>query len=339
MFESLDLGNDFHYSIFEGNSLKIKNPFVGETKGFDYPAQQYIHNSYGYRGEEFSSSHSLLTAGCSFTYGVGVPQGATWWSQVSSRLGLETSAPVAGPGASISWIVEKLFSYFAEFGHPKYLLCLFPDYYRIAIPIDGEVLGVEGDDLGGTLKGEHGTHGEGKQRIYMHHVKGHRDIKDVPKYSKRPHNVEDVYTLEITAFQAVRSIRILEQYCAAVGIKLQWTTWDSVFNRHIEVVNKVEKLKFKNFFSLDFSNFKERTPSGVKYTIAYGDCFAEVPVLEYCPADCHKELEELYGEKNFNLGTDVSRGEERAHPGIHVQAHYADRFIEQLMLEYPHEFK
>lgn len=339
MLEDLDLNNEFYYSIFEGNSLRIRNAAVGYTKSFDYPAQQYVHNSYGYRGGEFSSSHRLLTAGCSFTYGVGVPQNATWSSQVSSRLGLEASASVAGPGASVSWIVEKLFAYFAEFGHPKYLLCLFPDYYRICIPIDGEVLSVEGDDLGGGLKGEHGTFGTGKQRFYMHHVLGNQDIKNMRKYSKRPHDVEDVYTVEITIFEAIKSIRMLEQYCTAVGIKLQWTTWDDIFSRHIETVNKVEKLKFKNFFSLGFCNYKEVTPSGVKDTILHGDRFAKVPILEHCPLDCHENLRKLYGEKNFNLGTDIDRGEDKTHPGIHVQAHYADKFIQQLMLEYPHEFK
>jgi hypothetical protein len=334
-----DLNNNFYYSIFGGNSLKIKNCKVGSTKSFDYPKQEYIHNSYGYRGGEFSSSHSLLAAGCSFTYGVGVPQGATWWNQVCNRLNLQTSAPVAGPGASVSWIVEKLFAYFAEFGHPKYLLCLFPDYYRISIPIDGKVLKVQGDDSGGILKGEHGTFGLDNQRLYMHHVLVSKNPEDMPKYSKRPHNVEDIYTIEITIFEAIRSIRVLEQYCAAVGINLQWTTWDDVFSSHIEKANKIEDLKFKNFFSLGFSNFKEKTPSGVKDSVAYGDRYAEEPILEYCPEDCHEELKQLYGEENFDLGTDTSRGGERAHPGIHVHAHYADRFIEQLMLEYPHEFK
>ncbi len=338
MIRDFGLENEFYYSIFEGNSLRIRGATVGNAKVFDWPAQDYIQNSYGYRGKEFSSCE-VLTAGCSFTYGVGVPQEATWSSQLCSRLGLDSSAPVAGPGASVSWIVEKLFSYFAEFGHPKYLLCLFPDYYRISIPVDGEVLKTKADNSGGELRGEHGTFGVGNQRVYMHHVLGNQDPKKLPKYSKRPHNVEDIYTVEITIFQAIRSIRTLEQYCAATGIKLYWTTWDDVFSRDIEKINKVEELRFKNFFSLGFSNYKEKTPSGYKDTIVYGDRYAEAPVLEYCPEGCHAELKEIYGEKNFNLGTDVSRGEENTHPGIHVQAHYADRFIEQLMLEYPNEFK
>lgn len=339
MARNFDLQNDFHYSIFEGNSLRIRGSTVGSAKVFDAPAQEYIQNSYGYRGGEFSSSYKLLTAGCSFTYGVGVPQSATWSSQISKRLNMETSAPVAGPGASVAWIVEKLFAYFAEFGHPKYLLCLFPDHYRTAIPIDGEALGVKADNLGGELRGEYGSFGVGSQRIYMHHVIGNQDPKDLPKFSRKPHDVEDIYTEEITVFEAVRAIRYLEQYCSAVGINLHWTTWDDVFGHYIEEANKVEKLKFKNFFSLGFFTRKKVTSSGVEDVIFYGDRYAKSPTFEYCPVDCHEELKNLYGEKNYNLGTDVSRGEENTHPGIHVQAHYADRFIEQLMLEYPHEFK
>jgi len=57
------------------------------------------------------------------------------------------------------------------------------------------------------------------------------------------------------------------------------------------------------------------------------------------PESCHEDLIEIYGKENYNLGTDHGGGLENSHPGVHLQAHYADRFIEQLMLEYPHEFK
>jgi hypothetical protein len=346
MIYNLDLTNDFHYSIFAGNSLKIRKEAVGETRAFDWPEQEYIHNSYGFRGKEFSGFNDLVVAGCSYTYGVGVPEAATWGSQVSSRLGMPISAPVAKPGASVAWIVERLFAYFAEFGHPKYLLCLFPDAYRTVVPIDQNIL--TAGEPKEKPSGETGTFGPSQERLYIHQVISQSPSK-LPKYSKRPHNVKNVYTAEISIFEAVRSIRFLEQYCSAVGIKLNWTTWNKAFGEYITKANEIEELRFKNFFDLNILTFREKLPSGVKEFVLCKNHYDDMSMKDslqtcinagcICPEGCHEDLKKLYGEKNFNIGTDVVRGEGGAHPGIHVHAHYADRFIEQLMLEYPHEFK
>jgi hypothetical protein len=334
--DDFNLSNDFYYSLFAGNSLKIRHAAVGSTESLDWPNQEYVHNSYGFRGKEFSGSDDLVVAGCSYTYGVGVPVESVWWNQVCDKLGLSASAPVAKPGASVAWIVERLFAYFAEFGHPKYLLCLFPDPYRIIVPIDGEVLTAE--NVEGGLLGETGSFGINDQRLYGHHIVNQPSTLR-PKYSKKPHDIKDFYTVQISVFEAVRAIRFLEQYCSAVGINLQWTTWHDAFNDYIEKVNKVDELKFKRFFDLGILNRKEAQPSGVKDVIFRGNRHVSEPFIESCPIDCHEDLKKLYGEQNYNLGTDTSRGEENSHPGIHVHAHFADRFVEQLMLEYPHEFK
>lgn len=352
MIEGFSLENNFHRSIFNGKSLKIESNVLDKAILYDDPKQKYIDNTYGFRGKDFSNSDNFVAAGCSFTYGVGVPEDAVWWKRVAKGLNLSTSAAIARPGASTSWIVEKLFSYFAEFGNPKYLLCFFPDLDRFSVPIDGVVL--EGDPSATNAEGEPGTFGSSPgQRFYATRSLNRSDILKT-KYLKRPYNIRSVYTTEMATYGAVRSIRFLEQYCKAAGITLLWTTWDLSFMKYLEEVNKVDELKFKNYFDLNILSYKKMLPSGCKELFfrdninnpdsTYYDCltkhFNKDCSCSLASSSCHQNLVALYGEDNFYLGTDNAKHNgEHAHPGTHLQAHYADRFIEELVLRYPHEFK
>lgn len=350
MIWAFDLQNDFCRSLFDGKSLRIKKSTVGKETLVNDPEQLYFNNSYGFRGEEFLASDTLLTAGCSFTHGVGIPIEGTWWKTVSKNLDLPASAAVARPGASIPWIVEKLFAYFAEFGHPKYLLCLFPDFERYVVPLDGEIL--EGDLSAENAFGEFGTFGAPGQRFYNTRAKSRPELMKT-KYLKRPYNIRNVYTAEIAIYTAIRYIRLLEQYCAATNIKLIWSTWHMNSAMYLDQINEVEDLKLKSYFNLGVLSYKKILSDGAKDFIyadrgvasdpAYLDCLdlhsrVECSCSQF-PEPCHENLIEAYGKETYNSGTDMGRGAENSHPGAHLQAHYADRFIEQLMLEYPHEFK
>lgn len=350
MIPGFDLQNDFCRSLFDGKTLRIKKSTVGkETLGTD-PDQLYLNNSYGFRGKDFLDSDTLLTAGCSFTHGVGVPVEGTWWSTVAKKLNLSTSAAIARPGASIPWIVEKLFAYFAEFGHPKYLLCLFPDFERYIVPLDGEIL--ESDLSAENAYDEFGTFGTSGQRFYNTRAKSRSELLKI-KYLKRPYNVRNVYTTEMAVYTAIRYIRLLEQYCAATNIKLIWSTWHSPSGIYLDNIERLEELKFKNYFTLGIHSYKKNLPSEPKdfiYTSAgldsdsdYYNCLKLHSNIDCScsplPESCHEDLIEIYGKENYNTGTDTGRGVDHSHPGVHLQAHYADRFIEQLMLECPYEFK
>lgn len=342
-----ELKNDFYRSIFDGKSLKINGLPVGKVVVDSDQGQHYVINSHGFRGEEFSSSDNLLTAGCSYTFGMGVPIEAVWWTSVAEHFGLSSSASVSRPGASVSWIVEKLFAYFAEFGNPKYLLCLFPGFDRFVIPLDGEILDTT-PSIGHVMGGDPGTFGDPGQRFYTSRAKMKPQLLET-KYLKRPYKIENIYTEEITTYDAIRSIRFLEQYCAATNIKLLWTTWDNEARIALDHVNKIENLRFKNYFDLKFFSYKKTSFSETRDFILmdepkldpskYYECVGFHSKMECsCPSiapSCHQDLLEIYGKKNYNIGTDTVRGDEYAHPGVHLQAHYADRFIEELMLEYP----
>lgn len=348
MIEDFTLDNNFYYSIVDGGSLDLRGAAKGNVINPDDPDRVYKVNSYGYRGKEFSAGDDLLVAGCSYTFGLGVPDETVWHNLLAEEMGLSKSSSISKPGASISWIVEKIFAYFSEFGHPKYLLCLLPDPHRFVVPLDGVVL--DEDPNAKRAVGESGTFGVGAQRLYNSKAKHPKDMADT-KYIKKPYNIRDIYTSEMALYGAIRSIRLLEQYCKGMGIKLIWSTWDGGFLKYLEKIQSSKKLKFKNFFDLNMIHYKKKFSDGRYIDLIYHgninnvdsyfyDCIQyHVDIDCNCPASCHRELIDVYGEENFFLGTDTARGEEYSHPGIHVQRHYADRFIEQLMLEFPNDFK
>ena len=348
MILNFNIKNNFHRAISDGKSFTKVRQDTGEYTLYSDPGQVYRANSYGYRSNEFTVGTDLLAAGCSFTFGVGVPEETIWANVIAKNLGVSVSN-ISRPGASVLWIVERVFTYFEKFGHPKYLMCLFPDEARTVMVVDGEILSGPGkQDRKGV--GDYGTIGgtDDSQYLAERRTKSSEEFVEMPSYIKRPYSADAVYTSEQAMYHSVRSIRRLEQYCKLANIKLFWSTWDPAFLDQIIEINKEEDLKFDNFFDIKLKFYKKPKDelyldaifyTGEELTNCNTSHNSEEKKPCSCYLTCHEDLLEAYGEDNFHSGTDTGNGAIFAHPGIHLQAHYADRFIEQLMLEYPHEFK
>ena len=176
------------------------------------PSRYYYINSHGFRGKEISDKQDMVIAGCSFTFGSGVPEEKIWGVQVANNMSLSYSN-LGYPGASILSIINSIFAYFKEYGNPKFLICLFPDLDRIQLPVDNKIWTSKSDRINKNLS-----------RIFLgeHHY-------DLPKYSKSPHYIENVMPLSVPRWISIKYIQILEQYCKSSNIKLVWSTWDNRF--------------------------------------------------------------------------------------------------------------
>ena len=96
-------------------------------------------NSQGLRCDEFTKSHEgkthILFAGCSYTFGDGLPLEHIWayktYNHLSSMLG-DTSGyfNVATPSASILSISLQILKYTSMYGYPDMLLVMMPDSDR-----------------------------------------------------------------------------------------------------------------------------------------------------------------------------------------------------------------
>ena len=81
------------------------------------------------------------------------------------------------------------------------------------------------------------------------------NLSEKPKYSQKPHIAENILSIDITYWTAIKSILAFEQYCSEAKIKFYWTTWDRDLNL---VINKIKQKLFYYFKSVrnerDFYN-------------------------------------------------------------------------------------
>lgn len=327
------IGND---SVFSGkyrdalfSDSMIEYPNKGDHSLVDQ-IQTYEVNSSGYRGPEFSKTVDFLFAGCSFTYGMGVPEDGIWGSLIAKELGW-TYNNLSKNGASIPWIVRQLFAYFKEYGNPKTLVCLFPTLTRTFFASNPEILISDNGYVEDSTKDL-----ESKKSIYNIELGNVYKSSSRPAYSKKPHNLEDVVNVDSAVQISMQNIRILEQYCRSSGINFIWGTWSEAFSSLMEGPGGLlENYYFEHYVGLDVDHWGSRNVSGLPdrlFSSAEDQRFCKRHhrgIDCSCPLQCHSEMSNKYGQ-SFYLGTDGLHGRQ-PHFGVHRHIHIAESFIKILM--------
>lgn len=97
----------------------------------------YVLNSNGHRSDNFhnkTEKDEILFAGCSFTFGEGLPVNESWSGQLFSHFKknniCDKYLSIAYPGGSIQLIVYSIFKYVELFNKPKTIMALFPESER-----------------------------------------------------------------------------------------------------------------------------------------------------------------------------------------------------------------
>jgi hypothetical protein len=97
----------------------------------------YSLNSHGLRSDEFKKKHSgkhILFAGCSVTFGEGLPLEKTWPKKLYDKISsLETTSGyfnVAAPGLTTIESIYQIENYIEKFGIPDIIFFNMPDFER-----------------------------------------------------------------------------------------------------------------------------------------------------------------------------------------------------------------
>ena len=255
---------------------------------------EYSLNNFGYRGSDWTESANILTAGCSNTYGLGVPVNGTWPKILEDITG-KTVHNLSRPGMSIQELVFQIFAYFKTFGNPNMLICLFPDPYRMQVPVKKDLITVGDNTIYNAIEDIHLGH------------KTQTKISERKKYIKIPYDYREILPIEFPLFISMKLIHMLEQYCNSNNIKFVWSSWDRTIRDTFTKIN----IPFNNFYNHDDFNMS--------------------PVLdnENKPRVCHNEYKNIF-LKYFDSGQDIEDGEEYAHPGVHRQIHIAEAFYKSI---------
>lgn len=181
-----------------------------EPGSINHSGITYRKNSHGYRSDEFLNAADLVTMGCEYTYGLGIENEADVWGSVVAREFGWSHANLGKIGSSVGSQIRELYMYIKKFGKPKYLLALFPNFYRFQFP-ENEYLLINSKNRSDTDKD---------------YLKISSQVPDklLVKYSAQPHLASAVITEEIRHFYAAQEISNLEAYCKEAGIEFLWAT-------------------------------------------------------------------------------------------------------------------
>lgn len=295
--------NECGTTFIANNELGFFDP--GELSKKVDPYSRYKFNTEGYRSKKFIENEELLISGCSFSFGIGVDEEMIWGVQVANYFNLSYSN-ISLAGSSPAQIVYNLFAYFKKYGNPKYLIILFPDLYRLALP------SVIGKFVAKKYKDDNNDNG--RVEFDPIHLYYNKDLNEVVKYSKYPHIIDEIVPIEVPIWLNIKCLHILEQYCEQSNIKLAWSFWDP------EWLKKIYEEKKDNPGS-----FKYLIDSGVNFW-TYDKDNNDV-YLEEC--NRHDKLKIKY-PNTFDIGGDAFQSRKTAHFGVHKHSHIAENFIQHI---------
>lgn len=266
-------------------------PIVGAK--YVETTNDYVLNSHGARSVEFFRNPELLIAGCSQTFGIGIPEEVTWGSLLAKELNLNY-VNIAHQGASVSAIVSNIFSYIRNYGRPEKIVVLLPDLYRFTAV---------------SVKGVASQSGQEVRNFVVEdiNIDGSQANSTKPKYSKREHIWEEILPKELPLYSSMNQLHMLLQYCRDADIPLVWGTW-------------VQDL------DIFFTNLQQSSHNigGIYDGFVSLHIDAKEIFGLYATKLCHLEVKSQYPEM-FDEGLDRMPGK-KGHMGIHMHTHIAENF-------------
>lgn len=339
-YRELKFTGDFKDAIFGKTIMEMPVPKSWDSNNIKEnhdSYNEYTLNNYNYRGPDFTSDVDIIMAGCSQTFGIGVPDNGPWPVHLAEKLDA-SYVNVSMPGASIEWIIDSIYRYIDTFGSPKRgIVALFPDVLRRDLVIN--------TDINDTLEtSEHDFipqyySDDPRLRLLSYSPIGY----PTPSVIRKPYPVEHTLILEDSVKASIVKIRDLERFCKHAGIKLVWSSWaDSLvwlirdlpdeysFDNYVRLVGLsdwkshtygVEKTDDDpegiSDHKLDHANYSELT--GCTYEMLMdGTCI--------CFSQCHFDrLIEF--PTTFHEGADrFSPRSNGSHYGVHKHIHLAEDF-------------
>lgn len=203
------------------NSFEIEDTRVAMEKQLSnyYEDDVMYHvNEYGFRGQtNFTTENNIATFGCSATYGVGLPESATYSNLIASSLN-KNLYNFGAPGAGIGKMC-RYFSITSDWFNYDTALFLFPSLHRIEHPtIDHENLIVG--------------------RNIMPSDETYSQLKSTFMYLDDEHFFVDLY----------RNLNHILSIASAKNIKVYFSSWDYLTYDHlVKYLGKDNKMLLPHF--------------------------------------------------------------------------------------------
>jgi hypothetical protein len=312
--------DDFNWTNSSYNVYRVENGAeIYKRKLFWTPDKiknPYSVNSMGYRSDEFVETRDIIFAGCSQTWGEGVVSDGIWGNILSKSLN-KKSYNLGMGSKSTQFIVKNTIAFCKQYGNPKAIFCLFPEFTRIEMISDGSFM--VGRFSPPNKVGRH------RYSLVPQRINPEKDTK----YSKAPHLAEDMIPSELLFSINLEYIHMIELYCKSNNIKLFWGTWNEY--QDIYLHRKIDSMDFKNYVYLEQDKWSAGPNTG------FVENFYDSVDNDYMiHKKCHEKYRENYG-MNFDFpmdgnpksglpGVDVVTGHMAVHRHLHISEKFEEAF-------------
>lgn len=264
----------------------------------------YSVDKHGYRNSVEIGKADIIVSGCSQTYGVGIPEEARWGNQLGELMGM-SQVTVAVPGWSVQSMVNGVMSYIGRYGKPKIVALLLPDFFRFDLLVNKKAMNYRLEDVRSPDPSPAARINDITSPYY-----------ELPKISKQPHTVKEIFPAEISYFLSGQFLRFFTEYCKEAEIVLVWGNTSHPVD---EMVTAARIAKLTNEIQqpwVDFDSYVD-----VEYFVGAGESILT-------EKSCHSDLRDKYKEY-FDYGTDKNIGG-KPHMGVHMHTHIAEKFKEEI---------
>jgi len=290
--------SSFQNIINKRKSIKDLNYLT--RPGGDEPYEHKKVNSLGYRGPEFNSNNDFLFLGCSQTWGYALEEEEVWPKFLCDKIN-KTYSNISSPGDSVQSQVIKAFAYFKEFGNPKYIVGIFP-FARFEFPYISDRV------IFKSLQSKPVHDKNQPTKVYFADMFIPYDLNSTKfekNFSKTPHDVGEIFPIELAVYYNNIFISMLEQYCESNNIDLLWSFWEAID----PVTDSLLKERYKSYFSFPL------------------EMHNQLPDKQTIKNEYFEELENKY-----KLGNNFRVASDNCHFGVGKHIFIADEVYSKLKL-------
>lgn len=325
--KSVYISNNFtdtqQLSIFLPNQ---KNPF--EPKSLDFSVNlideenEYEINELGFRGK-LKKDAEILAVGCSYTFGVGVPENGSWPNILGSAINKDI-LNLGVPGTTIKKISELIVKYVAKHNKPKTIIALFPPFFRTSLIEDTEFY-CSSRSIKPKKQKQIDKESYFQIRTSYDRIKKEilfEQLDSSPYFKEKEKNIrymENVFSPHQLISDSVDSISMIQDFCDSHEIEFYWSLWDNQSSMLMDVLLEIPNFKLKNYIKFADDKFNNYHTRDSRFPNNFCDSSHNSKFVKH---------------PSWEVGSDVVYSYDKVvkgvppHPGIHFQHHVADLFNE-----------
>jgi hypothetical protein len=316
--------NNFTNKKELGIYYKDNTPYSPKNKNFGLKVvdtvNEYKINDLGFRGKLYESPE-ILAIGCSYTFGVGVPEDGTWPSILGSEINKDI-LNLGVPGATIKKTLELMVSYVSKYDKPKTIFALLPPFFRTSLIED---LGFYSSSRNVSQKDQQEINSQISFQSKMFCNRSKEEMffekRDSPyQFKSKAKNItymENVLSPHQFISDSIDLISMMEDFCNSHKINLYWSTWDNPTSMLMDVLLEIPNFKLKKYVKFANDEFNNYQTNDSKFPNNLCNLTHDSKLIDHPSWEVGSDVVYYY---------DIQLKDTPPHCGIHFQYHAADLF-------------